>query len=136
MQQHDQYFDRQAASSHSSQTYPRDTGSVPKFLFFLSLSLVGGGVNIPVTSLTPHVPSTPRPSSTSERSTNSSSAVSTFPMERFRLCRTVEGASDEERMGSWVDCLFRVDLRVGVEVDMARSQALLLGWASKDLSLE
>lgn len=87
--------------------------SAATFLLFFSLSLVGGGVNIPVTSLTPLVPAMVLSSSDPERSTNSS-AVSTLPIERFRLCREVEGArfadSDVIREG----CLVLVDRLVGV----------------------
>lgn len=49
-------------------------------------------------------------------------------MERFRLCRIVDGplvdvdADADERRVVWFDCLFLVDLRVGVEVDMALSE--------------
>lgn len=53
-------------------------------------------------------------------------------MERFRLCRIVDGplvnidvdvdVDIDERRVVWFDCLFLVDLRVGVEVDMALSE--------------
>ena len=46
-------------------------------------------------------------------------------MERFRLCRIVDGplvdidVDVDERRVVWFDCLFLVDLLVGVDVDMA-----------------
>ena len=102
------------------------------FLLFFSLSLEGGGVNIPPT---PVIFVTAPSSSEPDKSTNSS-AVSTLPMERFRLCRIVDGPpvdadadvdvdiddNVDERRVVWLDCLFLIDLRVGVEVDMALSE--------------
>jgi hypothetical protein len=115
-------------------THPCSILSPPTFLLFFSLSLEGGGVNIPPTPVIfVAAPSSSEP----DRSTNSS-AVSTLPMERFRPCRIVDGplvdvdVDADERRVVWFDCLFLVDLRVGVEVDMALPE--LAEWSYEIMS--